>query len=135
MRVTRMEPLTGVLPFVLGVCLVRGVPTPVVDVAMLVTGQRSPPARLVTIDPDPGGQAVPRHAGGRVVALAVDEVIGVRVIPAGTADGLSRLLGGAASEVTSAIGALDAQVLLVLNDLSVVSELAWRAMAGAESPS
>src|SRR4051812_7702461 len=68
MRPLPVEPWVGMPAFVLGVSLIRGVPTPIVDVGALF-GDSAPQAftRFVTL-----------RVGDRRVALAVEEVIGMR---------------------------------------------------------
>jgi chemotaxis signal transduction protein len=65
--------------------------------------------RLVTIRVD-----------GRVVALLVDAVLRVRAIPADSYDMLPPLLADSASEIVSAIGILDAELLLFLHAARMV---------------
>jgi purine-binding chemotaxis protein CheW len=108
LRLLPVEPIEPCPPFVLGVCLLRGAPTPVVDIGLLF-GQRSgAPRRLVAV-----------KTGSRRVALAVDEVLGLRSIPPGE---MPPLLREAAGEVISAIATLDAELLLVLDATRIVLE-------------
>ena len=68
-----VEPLAGIPPFVRGLCVLRGVPTPVVDVRVLLGGESAVatgPRRFV-------GTRTDRST----VALAVDAVVGVRDLP------------------------------------------------------
>ena len=57
MRPLPIEPLGGMPAFVLGVSVIRGLPTPVADLTGLVGGVSVPPSRFVTV-----------RANGRVVA-------------------------------------------------------------------
>ncbi len=56
------------------------------------------------------------------MALAVDEVLGVRSVPAGTLTALPPLLRDAQTEHVAAIGILDAELLLVLNGARLATE-------------
>jgi hypothetical protein len=68
MRPVPVVPMAGAPPFVRGVCVIRGVPTPVVDTAALVGAGGRGLACFVIVK------------GGRYpAALAVDEVLGVGV--------------------------------------------------------
>jgi purine-binding chemotaxis protein CheW len=112
MRIFRIEPIAGAPPFVLGLSTIRGAPTPVVDIAHLFGGRTAAPQRQVTV-----------KVGTYVVALAVDNVLGVRSMDAvGIAELLPPLLREAASDMVSAIGRLDADLLLFLNTARIVPE-------------
>ncbi len=102
LRPLPIEAAAGAPPFVRGVAIVRGAPTPVVDLGALVGGAAGEPARWVTL-----------RLGGRTVALAVDEVVGVRAL-AGAEAGLPPLLAAAAPEALQALQALDAELLWIL---------------------
>ena len=115
MRRLPIEPLARAQPFVLGMSVVRGAPVPVVDVAALLGERAANPERLVTL-----------RVGERMVALALNEVLGLREI-AGAA--VPPLLQDAAGEVVAAIGALDAELLLVLNTARSIPEDVLDALA------
>jgi chemotaxis signal transduction protein len=66
-----------------------------------------------------------------MVALAVDTVLGVRSIK--TDEPLPPLLGEAASEVVSAIGRLDAELLLFLGKARIVPEQLFEHLDGCET--
>jgi purine-binding chemotaxis protein CheW len=121
MRALPVESFSGAPPFVRGVAVVRGVPTPVVEAAWLLgEGGGGPGARWVTMD-----------AGGRPVALAVDEVLGVRSLPADDRVSLPPLLRDAGSEVVAALGRLDAELLLILQASRAWTDEAWHALEAA----
>jgi purine-binding chemotaxis protein CheW len=106
-----VETLSGAPPFVIGVSVVRGVPVPVVDAGRLLGARESRPGRFVTV-----------RAGDRIVALAVDEVVGVRAILTESLQGLPPLLRDAGAEAIAGIGTLDAELLLVLHGTRLVPE-------------
>lgn len=119
MRRLPVEPLARAQPFVLGMSVVRGAPVPVVDVAALLGERAANPERLVTL-----------RVGERMVALALDEVLGLRDI-SGAA--VPPLLQDAAGEVVAAIGALDAELLLVLNTARAIPEAVLDALAAEDA--
>ena len=104
MRPLPVESIAVAPAFVSGVALIRGVPTPVVDAGALI-GAEEPPAftRFVTL-----------RSGESGVALAVEEVLGVRDVPPSSLKRLPPLLRDASTEILSALGALDAELLTML---------------------
>jgi purine-binding chemotaxis protein CheW len=114
MRPLPVEPLSGAPQFVPGLAMIRGEPVPVVDAARLLGAEGARPARFVSV-----------RAGERRVALAVDSVLGVRSIPAGSLRELPPLLRDASAEFVSAIGMLDAELLLILQSTRLVPEDLW----------
>jgi purine-binding chemotaxis protein CheW len=116
MRPLAISPMAGVPSFIQGLALVRGIPTPVVNVAALLSGEPSCPTRFVTL-----------RTGTRHLALAVDVVVGIIDIPPGSVDALPTLLQGAELDAISAIGVLDAELLLVLRSTHLVSVDVWAA--------
>jgi purine-binding chemotaxis protein CheW len=116
LRPLPVEPVAGAPPFVLGLCVIRGAAVPVVDTAQLLGqasggGSAAGEARFVTLEVEQ-----------RPVALAVDAVLGVRPVPAGTLQALPPLLQQAAGDVVAAIGRLDAQLLLVLRSARLLPQ-------------
>ena len=119
MRPLAVEAIAGMPSFVQGLAIVRGAPIPVVDAGTLLNGARSHPTRFVTV-----------KTGRRRIALAVDAVVGVVDISPGSLDPLPRLFQDASLDVISAIGTLDADLLLVLRSARLVPEEVW---AGLEA--
>jgi purine-binding chemotaxis protein CheW len=120
MRALPLDAFPGAPPFVRGVAMVRGIPTPVVEVARLLGSGEGPGARWVTVS-----------AGGHQVALAVDFVLGVRALaPTGRVP-LPALLQDAAADAVAALARLDAELLLVLQAAHDLPEATW---AGLETP-
>jgi purine-binding chemotaxis protein CheW len=117
MRPLPVEPLRGAPPFVLGISIIRGAPTPVVDAAALIGATGSTPRRFVTI-----------RTGTRIGALAVDAVIGVHALASLAA--LPPLLD-AARDVAAAIGTLDAELLVVLDTARLVPDDVFAVLEGA----
>lgn len=121
MRPRPVEPISGVPEVVSGLAIVRGAPVPVVDLARLL-GEHSAtrPARFVILKTD----------GGRV-ALTVSEVIGIRTLEASSLAGLPPLLRGARADLVGAVGALDSQLLLVLEGGRLLPDSAWSELHAA----
>ncbi len=68
MRPLPVRPVAGMSPVVRGLSIIRGAPVPVVDLISLMTGD----------EPGEVSRYVTLRARGRILALAVPEVIGVR---------------------------------------------------------
>jgi purine-binding chemotaxis protein CheW len=109
-----VEAIAGVPSFVRGLAVVRGVPIPVVDAGSLLSGVAAHPTRFVTM-----------KAGDRRIALAVDSVVGVVEIPRGTLEAVPPLFQDSGLDVISAIGTLDADLLLVLQGTRLIPEELW----------
>jgi purine-binding chemotaxis protein CheW len=114
MRPLPMRPISGVPPFVLGVSVIRGAPTPVVDVGSVLGVPGGRAGRFVTITLD-----------DRLVALAVESVLGIRTMDGAALVGLPPLLSVLDHTVLSAIGTLDSDLLLVLGDARLVTDDVW----------
>ncbi|MGH7295882.1 MAG: chemotaxis protein CheW, partial [Polyangiaceae bacterium] len=118
MRPLPVEPLVGQPSFVLGVAIVRGVPTPVVDLARLLGSPTSTAAsRFVSL-----------RFEARPVAIAVDAIAGVRALPAGAISSATALLGDEETRAWEALGTLDGRLLVVLRAARVVPPPVWEAL-------
>jgi purine-binding chemotaxis protein CheW len=121
MRPLPIEPIRGAgdraLAIVDGVAMIRGAPVPVVDARKLLGVPGAAATRFVIV-----------RVEQRRVALAVDAVLEVRPVSADALPGLPPLLRTAHREVVSAIGALDAELLIVLEAACVLPDDAWRAL-------
>jgi purine-binding chemotaxis protein CheW len=124
MRPLPIEPLLGAPPFVLGLAIIRGFPTPVVDAGSLVGPATSPtpilspsPARFVLLKLDE-----------RTAALAVDAVLDVCSLPSETLSNIPPLLLGGDAQLVSVMGALDGKLLLVLEAARLVPDSVWIAI-------
>ena len=120
MRPLPVEAVEGAPHFVRGLVVIRGVPVPVVHTACLLGAQATPLDRFVTIT-----------VGDRQVAPAVDSVLGVRAVPAGSLHQMPPLLQEAGGDVVAAIGLLDAELLLVLRRTRLLPDDTW---AGGDAP-
>jgi purine-binding chemotaxis protein CheW len=111
MRCLPIEAMAGAPPFILGLCLIRGLPVAVVDTGRLAGLAATRSERLITI-----------RVGSRMIALAVESVLGVRAIAPEAAKELPPLLRDAAGAAIAAIGTLDAELLLYLSAARSVPE-------------
>ena len=107
----------------LGVSVIRGQVVPVLDLASLTgAGSTFSAARYITLELE-----------RRQVALAVDEVIGVRSLAAAALDGVPPLLDGADALALAALTTLDAELLLVLQTGVLVPDALWPLLAAQDA--
>ncbi|MBI4471692.1 MAG: chemotaxis protein CheW [Acidobacteria bacterium] len=114
MRTMPVQKMAQSPAFVIGVSLIRGEVTPVVDVASLLGAPESQHDRIVTV-----------NAGGRRVALAVDSVLGVFEISTATISSLPPLLRNTTGDAVSTLSTLDHQLLHILNSARIVPDSLW----------
>ena len=124
MRPLPVEPVSGTPPYVRGLAIIRGMAVPVLDAALLLGAQATPVARFITMG-----------TGQRTVALAVEEVIGVRTIADDEFQDLPPLLRDAGGETISAIGTLDAGLLVLLRAGRLVPDGLWAGLDAARAAS
>jgi purine-binding chemotaxis protein CheW len=117
MRPLPVDPFPAGPSFVLGIARIRGNPVPVVDLGALLGSPEPPhPTRFLTL-----------RLERRTVALAVEEVAGVRGLAVETLSGLPPLLAQADRQVVAAVGTLDAELLLSLESTRIVPAGVWTA--------
>jgi purine-binding chemotaxis protein CheW len=117
MRPLSVESLPGSPSFVTGLAVIRGRPTPVVDARRLLGSQND--------NHGPAGRYVTLKLGRRSAALAVDDVLGIKKLEPELLTGLPALLRGEHSEHVAALGALDAELLLLLDHSQLLPESLW----------
>jgi purine-binding chemotaxis protein CheW len=122
MRPMPVAPLAGSPPFVRGMSVIRGTAIPVVDGGSLL-GSMAPasPTRFITLKTE-----------GRHVALAVEEVIGIRSLAAVAANDLPPLLRSVNADLVSAVAMLDRELLLVLQTARIVPDSVWQSLQAAQ---
>lgn len=118
MRPMPVTPLAGAPSFVRGMSVIRGCAIPVVDGGSLL-GSAAPasPTRFVTLKTD-----------ANHVALAVEEVVGIRSLAALALNDLPPLLRSVNADLVSAVGMLDRELLLVLQTARIVPDSVWQSM-------
>jgi purine-binding chemotaxis protein CheW len=121
MRPLPLESIAGMPAFVRGVSIIRGVPTPVVDLGAVLGAPSNAFERIVTLRLD-----------ARQVALAVTAVLGVRDLDLSAIQELPPLLGGASTDLLEAIGTLDEQFLMVLRAGWELPDKVWATLATQE---
>jgi purine-binding chemotaxis protein CheW len=117
MRPLPVRSFAGAPNFVLGVSVIRDAVVPVIGFESLLGVPDSHPTRFVTIRSD-----------DRVLALAVDAVLGVRTLDQATLYEVPALLGTLDQAALAAIGTLDSGLLLVLGDARLVPEAVWASL-------
>ncbi|GAA2582235.1 hypothetical protein GCM10010435_69870 [Winogradskya consettensis] len=118
MRPLATHPLAGTPAYVSGICIMRGVPTLVVDVARLLGGGEAEVVRFVAVRTERGP-----------VAFATGAIGGVRPVAADTAGRQEALLGDAPARLVAAIGTIDAEPVLLLQSMRLVPDEVWAAAA------
>jgi purine-binding chemotaxis protein CheW len=116
MRPLPILPMTGVPSYVRGAAIIRGAAVPVIDVAELVVADAAPAkggagARFITVS-----------TAGRVVALAVDGILGLRALGAKGLAPLAPLLRDAGGSRLSSLEVLDEELLIVLREAKLVPD-------------
>ncbi|MBI2518515.1 MAG: chemotaxis protein CheW [Opitutae bacterium] len=106
MRPLPMESLAGASAAVRGLTIIRGRPTPVVDLDFLLSDEKTQtpePTRFITL-----------KLGSRTVALGVQAVLAVRTLADAAFEALPPLWRGAHPPAVASLGALDNKLFLVL---------------------
>jgi purine-binding chemotaxis protein CheW len=117
MRPLPIDPIAGMPPFVRGLSVIRGAPTPVVDLGALLGTPARAAERFVTL-----------RVGDRRVALSVGAVLGIRELDASTIPSLPPLLKNAEQGAVEAIGTLDAELLIILRAGWLLGGDVWQAI-------
>jgi purine-binding chemotaxis protein CheW len=119
MRPLALEAIAGLPAFVTGLSVLRGAPTPVVDLPTLLGDDcKAPRARLIAI-----------RIGERTVLLAAHGVLGIRTLDKSSLAASPPLLSQASAAFVSAIGTLDCHLLVILETGRLVPDALWAAQA------
>ena len=124
MRPLPINPVAGTPGFVCGVSLIRGTPTPVVDLKALLENCENSPGY---------GRFVSLKLDDRRVAIGVDSVVGLRHLDSAQLGELPPLLRDVAADLIESFGTRDAQLLLVLRAARIVPDEVWTTLAAAEA--
>ena len=124
LRPLPIKPVAGTPGFVCGVSIIRGTPTPVVDLKALLENSENSPSygRFVTLKLD-----------DRRVAIGVDSVVGLRHLDSAQLGELPPLLRDVSFGLIESFGTRDAQLLLVLRAARIVPDEVWTTLAAAET--
>jgi purine-binding chemotaxis protein CheW len=123
MRPLPIESVAGTPSFVRGVSVIRGVPTPVVDLKALLESCENSPSY---------GRFVALKCDARRVVIGVDSVVGLRNLDSAQLGELPPLLRDVAIDLIESFGTLDAQLLLVLRAARIVPDEVWATLAAVE---
>lgn len=121
LRPLAVKPVAGAPAGVRGISIIRGEPVVVVELGTLLGAS-----------PGEGARWLLMRAGERRVALAVDDVLGIREVDPNVWKDLPPLLHGADAGIVKAIGARDADLILALRAGSILPEAAWETLAGQQ---
>jgi purine-binding chemotaxis protein CheW len=124
MRPLATHPLAGTPAFVTGICIMRGIPTLVIDVARLLGGATAEVSRFIAVRTERGP-----------VAFATGDIQGVRTVGADREGHHAALLGDAPARLIAAVGTIDAAPVLLLQSMRLVPDEVWAATAAAAVPS
>jgi purine-binding chemotaxis protein CheW len=125
MRPLPVEPISGVPSFVQGISIIRGIPTPVIDLGGVVGSPSERAGRFVSL-----------RVGDKQVALSVNAVLGIRDLgEVVMMEALPPLLQRASKEVIETIGTLDEQVLMVLREGWELPDEVWQTLTAQEAVS
>ncbi len=118
LRPLHLRPVQAAPAFVCGLSVVRGAPVPVVDLAALI-GKESTASisRWVTL-----------RLGERRLALAVEGVLGIRDLEESTLQALPPLLRDSNRGLIEAVGALDSELIMLLEAGRILPEEIWDAL-------
>ena len=121
MRPLAVAPLAGAPDTVPGLAVIRGAAVPVVFPGALFDTEGCAPGRYVTVRTSHGP-----------VALAVDAVLGICEFAPSAYQMMPPLLQDAARNAVEAIGALDSELLFILNTSGIVPDDFLEILAGQE---
>ena len=124
MRPLPIKPVAGTPGFVRGVSVIRGIPTPVVDLKALLDNSENSSSygRFVTLKLD-----------ARQVVIGVDSVVGIKSLDSAQLGELPPLLRDVTAELIESFGTRDAQLLIVLRAAHIVPDEVWTTLAAAET--
>lgn len=122
MRPLATRPLAGTPPYVRGLTILRGAPTPVIDMTRLLTGVDGEIDRYIAV-----------RAGRGPVACATGPVLGVQEIDVEPPEGPAALFTGVSKALIAAVGTVGTEPLLLLRGIAAVPDEVWEA-AGRTPP-
>jgi purine-binding chemotaxis protein CheW len=114
MRPLAVQPLAGAPAHIRGISIMRGTPTPVIDVARLLGGRDAPVSRFIAVRTDRGP-----------IAFATGAVLGIRSTAADSPQYAIPLLGAAPSHLVASVGTVDTEPLFLLQSMRLVPDEVW----------
>jgi purine-binding chemotaxis protein CheW len=114
MRLLPVKAFIGVPDAIRGLTVIRGEPTPVVEMGLFLDGVAGSPTRFVTV-----------RTGTHCVALAVESIMGLHYFPLDIVKETPPLLREADTHAVAAVGTLDTELMLVLNTAHLVPDSVW----------
>lgn len=116
MRPLPVSPLPDTPAFLRGISIIRGVPTPVIDLGVLIdSSSASESERFVCV-----------RSNDRTVSLLVSRVFGVRTVDVNDWSGLPGLIDRLMPECVQTLGTLDNQLLLMLRAAKLLPPELWK---------
>jgi purine-binding chemotaxis protein CheW len=124
MRPLPIQHVAGVPGFVCGVSVIRGTPTPVVDLKALLENCENSPSY---------GRFVSLKLEYHRVVIGVDSVVGLINLDSTQLGELPPLLKDLNADLIESFGSRDAQLLLVLRAARIIPEEVWTTLAASEA--
>jgi purine-binding chemotaxis protein CheW len=124
MRPLPIQQVAGTPSFVCGVSVIRGTPTPVVDLKALLEHCENSSSY---------GRFVSLKLADRRVVIGVDSVVGLINLDTVQLGELPPLLKDLTADLIESFGSRDEQLLLVLRAARIVPEEVWATLAEAEA--
>lgn len=121
MRPLPAQALARTPAYLKGVSILRGVPTPVIDVAVLLGGREAPVERYVAV----------RTARGPA-AFATGEVLGIRATTFDKSPEADELPADAPGGLVSAVGTYESQPLFLLRTADLLPDRLWTVWSAAD---
>jgi purine-binding chemotaxis protein CheW len=120
MRPLPFRSVAGTPSFVRGVAIIRGAPTPVIDLKALLENSENSPSY---------GRFVSLKLEDRRIVVGVDSVVGLKHLDSLQLGELSPLLRDVKVDLIESFGTLDAELLLVLRAARIVPDEVWATLS------
>jgi len=124
MRPLPIQSVAGMPNFVRGVSVVRGTPTPVVDLKALLENSENSLSH---------GRFVSLKLEERQVVIGVDSVVGLKHLDSAQLGELPPLLRDVNTDLIESFGTRDAELLLVLRAAHIVPDEVWASLEETEA--
>jgi purine-binding chemotaxis protein CheW len=121
MRALALTAMPDAPAYVSGVAIIRGEPTPVLDLGVLLGGTPVRAQRFISLHVPQSAPSAHRPQIQSSCALAVERVDGIRLMPEAQIQGLPSLLQGAEASMVQAISRQSASLLMLLDSMRLMS--------------